>query len=241
MTNQALVPVQAHTLTPDVWEMMKEIAPVMYDSRLFAMASPAQALSILLKGRELGFGPAASFEFIHVIQGKPGLSPKGALAILHGNPEIAKIEISALHDSTGAYIGHQCTIKRRNGFEYTAQFTLADAQRAGLVKADGGWEHYPQNMCLWRAVGFAADVAAPDLTAGATLLMKAPEQFGVGLTEDGDVIEGQVTQQPYPTLLDRMVGDLGPEAILNANGGELPATDEDVARVAKELMYEIPF
>ena len=44
-------------------------------------------------------------------------------------------------------------------------------------------------MCLWRTVGFAADVVFPDVTAGMTTLMKAPEMYGVALTEGGDVID----------------------------------------------------
>lgn len=227
-------------ITPSVWEMVRQMAPVMYNSRLFGVASADAAAAILLKGMELGFSPAASFEFIHVIQGKPGLSPRGALAILHGSPLIEKITIREMLDGTGAYVGHQCTIKRTNGFEYTAQFTLQDAQRAGLIKAGGGWEAYPRNMCLWRCVGFAADVAAPDLIAGASMLMKAPEKWGVALTEAGDVVDDTVTPAA-PTLLDRMVADLGPEKILDASGGALPTTDEEVRALANKLSYELAF
>lgn len=238
MKNQQLAIRQE--ITPGIWQMVQQMAPVMYNSRLFGVASADAAAAILLKGMELGFSPAASFEFIHLIQGKPGLSPRGALAILHGSPLIEKITIREILDPTGAYVGHQCTIKRTNGFEYTASFTLQDAQRAGLIKAGGGWEMYPRNMAMWRAVGFAADVAAPDLISGASMLMKAPEQFGVSVTETGDVIEGQVTPAA-PTLLDRMVTDLGPEKILEANGGNLPTTDEEVKTLAAKLFYEISF
>lgn len=230
-----------HDITPDTWAMMQSIAPTLYESRLFGVASSAQAAAILLKGAELGFGPAASFEFIHMIQGKPGLSPRGALAILHSSPAIRTIDIQEITDPSGVYQGHKCTITRSNGFSYTAKFTLADAQRAGLMKSGGAWEAYPRNMCLWRAVGFAADVAAPDLTAGATLLMKAPEQFGVGISEEGNVIEGQVSEAAEPSLLDRMVADLGAEKVLEASGGTLPSTDTEINELATKLFYEISF
>jgi hypothetical protein len=238
MTNEIAI---RREITPSVWEMVRQMAPVMYNSRLFGVSSADAAAATLLKGMELGFGPAASFEFIQVIHGKPQLIPRGALAILHGSPLIEKITVTAIKDATGVYIGHECTIKRKNGFEYTARFTLADAQRAGLIKSGGAWEAYPQNMCLWRAVGFAADVAAPDLTAGATMLMKAPERWNVGLTETGDVIEGQVTPVARESLLDRMVVDLGPDKILEANGGNMPTTDDEVKALAAKLFYEIPF
>jgi hypothetical protein len=207
---------------------------------MFGVASIEQAAAIMLKGYELGFGLAASFEFVKPILGKPELTPRGALAILHGNPEIEKIEIRRLADSSGVYIGHECSMRRRSGFEYTVKWTLADAQRAGLIKPGSGWENYPENMCLWRAVGFCADVVAPDLTAGATLLMKAPEQYGVALSAGGDVIEGQVqpvsTPMPEPIVLTDLVERYGPEAVMAANGGKIPATAVEVVAVARTLL-----
>ena len=228
----ALVPVEPRTLTPDVWHMIGEIAPVAHAARLFGVANKEQAAAIMLKGYELGFGLTASFEFVKVILGKPELIPKGALAILQDHPAVVKLEIRRLTDQDGVYLGHECYIKRKNGFEYTAKFTLQDAQRAGLIKKDSAWESYPENMCLWRAVGFAADVAAPDLTAGATLLLKAPERYGVTLTPEGDVVEGEVVQGPNLTAL---VEKHGAEKVMSANGGRIPETEAEVQAAAKAL------
>lgn len=236
----AIIPAQPRTLSPDIWRMIGEVAPIIHTSRMFGVANIEQAAAIMLKGYELGFGLAASFEFVKVILGKPELIPRGALAILHASTEIDKIEIRRLQDKSGVYVGHECYMHRRSGFEYTARWTLADAQRAGLVKSGGGWESYPENMCLWRAVGFCADVVAPDLTAGATLLMKAPEQFNVALTEGGDVI---VENTPIPPAasapaapsLPALVDKYGPEVVMAANFGRIPATDDELAAVAKAL------
>lgn len=228
----ALIPVEPRTLTPDVWHMIGEIAPVAHAARLFGVANKEQAAAIMLKGYELGFGLTASFEFVKVILGKPELIPKGALAILQDHPAVVKLEIRRLTDQDGVYLGHECYIKRKNGFEYTAKFTLQDAQRAGLIKKDSAWESYPENMCLWRAVGFAADVAAPDLTAGATLLLKAPERYGVTLTPEGDVVEGEVVQGPN---LAALVEKHGAEKVMAANGGRIPETEAEVQAAARTL------
>jgi hypothetical protein len=75
-----IVPIQQRELTPQVWQMISQMAPVMWKSRLFGVVSQEAAAAIMLKGYELGLSVTASFEFIHVIQGKPGLSPRGALA-----------------------------------------------------------------------------------------------------------------------------------------------------------------
>lgn len=230
------------------WELINQIAPAAHASRLFGVTSPAAAMMIMAKGAELGLPLTASFDLIHVIDGKPGLSPRGALAILHSSPEIKRIEIHELADEKGNYLGHECTIERANGFTYTGRFTIDDANRAGLTKDKSGWSKYPRNMCLWRAVGFAADVAAPDIIGG----MKTADQYGAAVTAEGDVVLGQWVDSPdSPAFLPSdapdetaeaalaaqvLVEEYGAEAVLAANGGNIPATLEEIDAVRYALI-----
>jgi hypothetical protein len=242
-TQLALVP--ERELTPQIWTMIMEMAPVMYKSRLFGVTSQEAAAAIILKGYELGLSITASFELVQVVQGKPALSPRGAMALLLNSPKIKELKVTQLVDSKGAYLGHECYMRRDNGFEYTSRFTLEDAKRAGLIKPGSGWESYPQNMCQWRAIGFTADVVAPDITSGMTAMMKMPEQFGVTLTDQGNIVELQAqpaavsipaVEQAAPALtLDQLCEIFGAEAIMVANMGKVPATDEEVAQVAAKL------
>lgn len=251
MTTNAIV--VRKEITPAEWHMIEAIAPTMHAARLFNLSGPAAAAVIMLKGRELGLPLTASFDLIHVIDGKPGLSPRGALAILHSSPDIESVVIKRL-DEKGAYIGHECTIRRRNGFEYTARYTMKDAERAGLTKEKSGWSKYPENMCLWRAVGFAADVAAPDIIGG----MKTADQYGAALSANGDVIAGQwsdvedtaadgagvislAANGPDETAAaavaaQALVTEYGAEAVLAANGGNIPVTLEEVDAVRYALI-----
>jgi len=244
----SLVPWQQREVTPAIWNMLDGMAPVMHESRLFGVTSKAAAAAIMLKGYELGLGITASFEFVQVIQGKPTLSPRGALAILLNSPQIEAIKIDPIVDDKGVYKGHQCYMRRAGGFEYTAKFTIEDAQRAGLVKAGSAWTSYPANMCLWRAVGFAADVVAPDITAGMTAIMKMPEKFGITLTEGGDVVEGQVVEAtpaavqtatlpaPEPNItLEWLLTQYSAEQIVVAGEGKLPETAAELQGLAAKL------
>ena len=220
-------------LTPAIWRMIGELAPVMYKARLFNVTSQEQAAAIMLKGYELGLSITASFEFIQVIQGKPALSPRGAMALLLSNPLVKGIKINRL-DNKGAFLGYECHMERVNGFQFVGRFTMEDALRAGLVKPDSGWAKYPENMCLWRAVGFAADVVFPDVSAGMTTLMKAPEMYGVALTEGGDVIvvEPQavkVETDPLQALID----DFGAERIMAECG--MPTTPDEIKAARAKL------
>jgi hypothetical protein len=229
----AIVTAATRELTPGIWAMIEKMAPAMYRSRLFGVTSVEQAAAIMLKGYELGLSMTASFELVQVIQGKPALSPRGAMAILLNNPTIEEITIKRI-DEKGAFIGYECTMSRNTGFAYTARFTMDDAKRAGLVKPDSGWSKYPENMCLWRAVGFAADVVAPDITAGMTTLMKAPEMYGVALTADGDIVDALPVTVPTTDPLQELVNQFGAEAVMQANEGRIPVNGE-VEEVRRKL------
>jgi len=233
--------------TPQVWDFICKMAPAIHESRMFGTSSPAAAAATMLKGYEIGIGFTASFEFIQVVQGKPSLSPKGALALLLNAPEIEKIKVNRLTDTAGKFSGYECYIKRTNGFEFTAQWTMEDAKRASLIKPDSGWSNYPENMCRARAIGFAADVAAPDICAGLTSVMKAPERYGVALSESGDIIDVKVSDvpqnvpaatvgnQPTRYTLDELVDQFGADRVMQENNGLIPMSDSEVDAVAAKL------
>jgi len=241
ITALAIQTAATRELTPGVWRMIGEMAPVMYKAHLFGVTSPDQAAAIMLKGYELGLSTTASFEFVQVIQGKPALSPRGAMALLLSNPLVKDIQIVKLTDnktpdkSKNKFVGYLCIMTRVSGFSYTSQFTLEDATRAGLDRPDSGWAKYPENMCLWRAVGFAADVVFPDITAGMTTLMKAPEMYGVALSEAGDVIDATPVAVPGKTQLEELINKYGAETILEKNGGLIPITTEEIETMKAKL------
>lgn len=231
-------------LTPDVWHMISEVAPAMHAARWFGVGNPEQAMAIMLKGHELGLGLAASFEFIKPVQGRPCLTPMGALALIQNSPVITELEIRDLIDAQGQPSGCQVRMKRSNGFEYSCAFTRADAERAGLIKPDSGYDKYPANMYRWRAIGFCADVVCPDVLGG----LKRADELGAKIGPGGDVIEGTWTaapSQPPPApapiimapsvTLNDLVVRYGPEKIMEANGGRIPGTDEELQAVAEKL------
>lgn len=219
-------------LTPSVWQMIQEIAPVMKDSRLFGVSTVEQAKAVMLKGHELGLSLTASFEFIHVIDNKPTLSPRGALALIQGSPLNDGIEIKHEKDSVGNPVACTVTMKRKGGMTYSARFSVEDAKRASLVKAGSGWEKYPGLMCQWRAVGYCADVVWSDLTNG----LKRADEFGADLTPTGEVIEGtwstSPTVSPKPTLtIQSLLATYTPQQIMAANDGKIPGTPEECQKV----------
>ena len=254
-TNNALTTYRSPT--PTTWEMITKIAPAMMQSRLFGVTSAEQAMAIMLKGYELGLGFASSFEFIHVVQGRPTIAPRGALALIQASPLCAGVKIEDLKDAAGNPTACRVWMKRSNGFEHTVTWTMEDAKRAGIIKKEGAWETYPGNMLRWRAVGYCADVVFPDLIGG----LKRADEFGADLTREGDVIEGSwrtapeleaaasakpakpvvaaatltPTATPAGATLTDLVAQFGAERILETNGGRIPGSDAEIAEVAEKL------
>lgn len=236
---KALTVVSRPQLTPQVWQMISDVAPTMHLARVFGVASKEQAAAIMLKGYELGLSLSGSFEYIHIVEGKPSLSPRGALALILASPLNGGVKI--------VEEANRCTVwmkRADNGFEYTVSWSLEDAKAAGVVKPGSGWDKYPANMIRWRAIGFCADVVFPDVTGG----MKRADEYGANISPDGDVIEGAWTvvqpSQAAPTAeapkpaglsLDTLVTQYGAEAIMAANEGRIPGTDEELQAVAAAL------
>jgi hypothetical protein len=236
-------------LTPDALGMIMQVAPTIHSARLFGTANPEQAAAIMIKGFELGFSLTASFENIHVIEGKPSLSPKGALALIYNSPLCAGVTIVDEVDK-GVPSGCTVTMARKGGLTYTARYTMEDAKRAGVVKPGSGWEKYPANMLRWRAIGYAADIVFPDVIGGT----KRADEFGADITPDGDVIDGswtieknsgppplvstvsQVQPAPAdPNRLDGMVKKYGADKIMGANGGLIPGTNAELDNIEAVL------
>jgi hypothetical protein len=232
-----------------VWQMINTVAEDVYRSRLFPVSSSQQAAAIMLKGYEIGLGLMASFEFVQVVKGHVGLSPKGALALLHNSPKIASIKLTRLTDERNRFVGYECTMKRAdNGFSHTERWTLDDAVRAGLMKPDSNWEKYPENMCKWRVVGFTSDIVAPDVTAGMVDFMIRPEQFNIRVDNEGNIIESSVVvetsvksssdpEQPSVTL-EQLLEQYTAEQILQANSGTIPGTSQELEQVTNYLIKE---
>lgn len=224
-------------LTPAVWGMIKDdIAPTL--ARAHAMSTDKMAAT-LLKGYELGLSFTASLELVQVVQGKTSLSPRGALALMQTSPLIKSVDIKRLADNKG-FIGYECTITRTNGFIFTARWTMEQAAKAGLIKAGGGWESYPENMCMWRAIGFAADVAASDVTCGLTAFLKMPEQMGFAIDDGGNVVDAaSVTViNLLAEEIERLVNTYGAEAVMLVNGDNIPTSLEQCAVIDKVLFMD---
>ncbi|MEJ2658706.1 MAG: hypothetical protein P8012_16215 [Desulfobacterales bacterium] len=127
--------------------------------------TPEQAVTVMLKGMELGIPFMEALENISIVKGKP---------VVQGNVLLAKIAQAGgrykilREDVTGCEI----IFSRRGWDDYKASFTIEDAKRAGLAGRDV-WRQYPSTMLKWRAVSKGARTLFPDVTGG----MYIPEEL----------------------------------------------------------------
>jgi hypothetical protein len=154
----------------------------------------AQALTKIIAGAELGFGPVASMTGIHIVQGRVTMSANliGAAIKRSGRYDYRVREI----DDTVCRLEF---FERGESVGITA-FSWADAERANLA-GKPIWKQYPRNLLFARAMSNGARFYCPDVFGGP---IYTPEELGapVHVTEDGavEVANAPVTAPVTPVV-----------------------------------------
>ena len=178
--NTALA-VRPSTLPSDgEWRTMMQMATELVRSGMLPahIKSPAAAVAVIQKGRELGIAPMYALSNIIVIQGKPTANAELMAALIyrdHGDDAL-DYEESTVERCTIAY-------KRRNASKRSKHtFTQADAKAAGL--SGGNWAKYPAAMLRARCISAVARMGFPDSIGG----MYTPEELGHSEDVEGEFV-----------------------------------------------------
>ena len=212
-----------------------------HESRKVGVTSRGEAAIKFLFCYENGLPLSAANTGLYIVNGRIAAQSNIIAAQIRKHPD---------YDYRVKQVDNQgCTIEilRRVGGEWRvegeASFTEDDAKRAGLSSKDN-YQGYPSDMYFNRALARAQKRFAPDVFSQPVY---TPEEMGMPVNEEGEVIEGQwrvapATPAPTPTpeatppvTLSGLVERHGPEAVMAANGGAIPGTDEEVAAVAAKL------
>jgi hypothetical protein len=123
--------------------------------------SEAQAAVKIIAGEELGLGPMAAMEGLTLIEGKLGFRGNLVATLVKQHPTYDYKVVETTDE--------KCILDFYDGDEKVgrSEFTVKDAERAGLIKAKGNWEKYPKAMCFNRALTQGVRTYIPDVTAGA--------------------------------------------------------------------------
>ena len=168
----------------------------------------AQMCVKVLAGRELGFGPFASVNGIHVIKGKPAISANLMAAAVKSNPRYdyrvrqmdndgAKIEFFEIVDGKRESLG-------------VSEFTRQDAKAAGTQNMD----KFGRNMMFARAMSNGVKWFCPDVFDGNVVYV--PEELGATVDGDGNVID--VDYRSVDKATGEVLSTTTPQSTPTSNG-----------------------
>lgn len=138
-----------------------QLAKVAVESGFFAVKNAAEALIIIMTGRELGLTTTQSLRGIYVVKGRPMVSADAMVACVVADP---RCEFWQPVESTT----ERCVIrtKRRGAPEpVTGVFTMEDAKNAGLLGSDM-YKKYPRVMLRHRCAAELVREVYPDVVLG---------------------------------------------------------------------------
>lgn len=180
-----------------------------FDAKGNSDTAIAQVCTKILAGAEMGYGPFASVQGIHIIQGRPAVSANLMAAAVKSHP-LYDYRVKRMDDK-------ECSIEffQRNGEKWeslgVSTFTADDARKAGTKNMD----KFARNMLFARAMSNGVRWYVPDCFSGSAVY--TPEELGASVDGNGDYIEVD-----YRTV-DRSTGEVKPpvqSAPTNGNGAQ---------------------
>jgi hypothetical protein len=126
---------------------------------------PESCLLAIQHGSEVGLSPMQSLQSIAVINGRPTIWGDAALALVQASPVCEYVR--EYFEGEGKTLTAVCEAKRRGYPAPTVvRFSVADAEKAGLLGKSGPWSQYRDRMLQLRARGFALRNAFADALRG---------------------------------------------------------------------------
>ena len=193
----------------------------------------AQMCVKVLAGRELGFGPFASVNGIHVVKGKPAVSANLMAAAVKGNPRY-DYRVRQMDNDAVSLEFFEFVDGKRESLGLST-FTKQDAAKAGTQNMD----KFGRNMMFARAMSNGVKWFCPDVFDGNTVYV--PEELGATVDGDGNVIDvdyrsvdkatGEVLSTTTPQSTPTGNGNMPPVTVVTAHGDN--PFDDDVPEVVR--------
>lgn len=185
----------------------------------------AQMATKILAGREIGIGPFAAVNGIHIIQGRPSIGANLLASAVKGSGRY-DYRVLELTDKV-------CKIQffQRAGDKWdslgVSEFSADDAKKAQTKNMD----KFPKNMLFARAMSNGVRFYVPDVFNGNAVYV--PEELGAEVDGDGNVIDVAARRvEPFTgEILNASKSKVQVEAngdvIFASEGKPDPPTDEE--------------
>jgi hypothetical protein len=148
----------------DAFRFSKMVAASEFAPKDFK-GKPESCMLAIQHGSEVGLSPMQSLQSIAVINGRPTIWGDAALALVQSSPVCEYVK--EYFEGEGKTFTAVCEAKRRGYPSPTvSRFSVADAEKAGLLGKSGPWSQYRDRMLQLRARGFALRNAFADALRG---------------------------------------------------------------------------
>lgn len=207
---------------------------------------PNDVFLVLMTGRDLGISLTTALREVHIIEGRPTVSPKLKSALVKSSglgrvyahqpprrrvdPETGeeRVVLCPCGDDAPANDAEVATwhAERHDepGFIHSSTFTTADAEAAKLAHKSN-WQAYAARMLSWRSRGYLLDDVFPEVATG----IYSPDEMGAITNADGEPIEVSAVEAP-PGM--RVRGGRGSGNAAPANEPNPEVVEELTARLA---------
>jgi hypothetical protein len=176
-------------MTDDELTRTYRIAKALALSKRFPDARTAdEAFAKILVGRDLGLSPTQALTGLHIVEGKPQIAAVTLAGFVRKSPRY-DYGVQEMTDETCTITFWSMETESEIG---TSTFTIAEAQRAGLVKDKSNWAKWPKNMLFARAMSNGVKWFCPDLMGGVPIYTEADVFEGTA----SELTTGEGTGEP---------------------------------------------
>lgn len=124
---------------------------------------PDMIMAAVMRGAEVGLAPMQALSNIAVINGRATIWGDALPAMLQRHGHALDHEIVGEGKEAKAVA---TLVRGDTGQKFVREFSMADAEKAGLLAKKGPWQNYPTRMLAMRARSWAARDGAADALMG---------------------------------------------------------------------------
>ncbi len=218
MASEKMVVAQVQAMTRE--DMEAQANDLLKSGYFPHIKTVAAAVTVIMKGRELGLPPVQALQKLYVVNGQVTCSVEVMLA-LAARSRVITWDVTKNTDTEAEVVFERWDNPHRQPMTFVSRYTMKDAERAGKAGGDN-YRKQPAVMLLRRATGLGLRQIAPDIISG----MYVFEEMG---------IEPDETETFKPRIVnDEIVYD----ADVDATAPDLDTTDEENAEIVTEADLE---
>lgn len=176
-----------------------------FDAKGDAPQAVAMIATKIMAGREIGIGPFASVNGIHIISGKPSIGANLLASAVKGSGRY-DYRIREMSAQVCRIEFFQRSIDKWESLG-VSEFTADEARKAGTKNMD----KFPKNMLFARAMSNGVRFYTPDVFNGNAVYV--PEELGANVDENGDIVEStavRVVNQSTGEIIEAPTANLHP-------------------------------